>query len=469
MPEMTAKKMMPLLLITILPSSITCRGLRYEEAMPSMPPGKTKRQCHVHHCKDGPRELAQVGKRRSHKRRGHMQPMGQQADMREVPRENVTSPAEFYQRFVAGSAPVIVAGAAAEATRGRAWTDEFLLDACTLEASSDDRFREGEPWRATIEVNKVIVTNTRYPLRHDWNFCDFIQNYTKPEHADGLYCISPLTDPGVKLGKHVDMPSVLRCGEIHESVHETRLWMSSGNTSSSLHFDTHENLMLQVEGSKTIVFWPPGESHLTYMDYHNRFGLSPVNPDHVDLDRFPLFAAMRGGMVAHLHKGDGLLIPDGWWHQVRTWPGKNIAVTYEFEPYEGLERLWPDGAFERYVADPKWSSQVRAARTPSPHAQPARPARTPSPHAQPARPARTPSALSTAPAHRPAAPPACKHACPPRFLRALGSSPLPVLPRTHGAGAQEVSLQEGGNKALRPHQMRADHRLDVEHGGHFQM
>ena len=76
------------------------------------------------------------------------------------------------------------AGAAAEATRGRAWQDEFLLDACTLEASSDDRFREGEPWRATIEVNKVIVTNTRYPLRHDWNFCDFIQNYTKPEHAD---------------------------------------------------------------------------------------------------------------------------------------------------------------------------------------------------------------------------------------------------------------------------------------------
>ena len=102
------------------------------------------------------------------------------------------------------------------------------------------------------------------------------------------------------------VPSVLRCGEIHEAVHDTRIWMSSGNTSSSLHFDTHENLMLQVEGSKRIVFWPPSQSHLTYMDSHNRFGLSPVNPDRVDLDRFPLFASMRHGMVAHLHKGDAL-------------------------------------------------------------------------------------------------------------------------------------------------------------------
>ena len=59
------------------------------------------------------------------------------------------------------------------------------------------------------------------------------------------------------------------------------------------------------------------------MDYHNRFGLSPVNPDHVDLEKWPMFARLKGGMVAHLHVGDALLIPDGWWHQVlaRSPPG----------------------------------------------------------------------------------------------------------------------------------------------------
>jgi len=68
------------------------------------------------------------------------------------------------------------------------------------------------------------------------------------------------------------MPSVLQCPEIHESVHETRLWMSSGNSSSSLHFDTHENLMLQVFGTKSVYMFPPSQSHKTYMDYHDRYG-----------------------------------------------------------------------------------------------------------------------------------------------------------------------------------------------------
>ena len=326
--------------------------IKYRDTLPSLRPAKTRRQCHVHSCKEEADDVRAARQRkRCYKRRGHMEPMGmQQADMTDVPRLNVTSPSEFYERFVAGATPVILAGAAAAATREIEWDDDFLLSAC--------RDSSGRAWQATVEVNKVIVSNNRLPLIPDWTFCDFIQNYRKPEHSDGLYCISPLTNHGVELGRHVDMPSVLRCGEIHEAVHDTRIWMSSGNTSSSLHFDTHENLMLQVEGSKRIVFWPPSQSHLTYMDSHNRFGLSPVNPDRVDLDRFPLFASMRHGMVAHLHKGDALFIPDGWWHQVRTYPAKNVAVTWEFEPYEGLEQLWPDD-FQKYLKLGRWSSQVR--------------------------------------------------------------------------------------------------------------
>ena len=87
------------------------------------------------------------------------------------------------------------------------------------------------------------------------------------------------------IGRHVQLPSVLGCSEVAESVHNTRLWMSSGGTSSSLHFDTHENLMLAIDGTKTVHFWPADQAHHLYMDYHDRFGLSPVHPDRVDLEK----------------------------------------------------------------------------------------------------------------------------------------------------------------------------------------
>ena len=44
-----------------------------------------------------------------------------------------------------------------------------------------------------------------------------------------------------------------------------------------------------------------------------RYGLSPVNVDRVDLERFPLVAS-TAPYVAHVRAGDALFIPDGWWH-----------------------------------------------------------------------------------------------------------------------------------------------------------
>ena len=233
------------MMISLLHQAPLC-WLKYEDVLPRFRPGRSTRECHVHKC-----DFEAPASKKSSRKRGHMEPMGsQQSDMTEVERVTLHDPGEFYEKYVAGAAPVVLAGAATAATSGVRWTDDFLYSLCRTDF--------GEPWQAIIEVNKIIVSNTRWPLLGpEWDFCQFVLNYTKPEHSRGMYVVSPLTDPGVKLGRHVKMPSVLRCSEVHESVHDTRLWMSSGGTSSSLHFDTHENLMLQVVGTKTVYFWPP--------------------------------------------------------------------------------------------------------------------------------------------------------------------------------------------------------------------
>ena len=345
-----------LLLLSLVSTTLGHARLRYRDVMPSYRPAQTRRECHVHRCNKLPAD-ARFAARKCFARRGHLEHMGAQWDMAEVPRVALSNPGEFYLRHIAAAQPVVIAGAAHNVTGGM-WSDAFLERMCRLDNEAP---WFGRPWRAIVEVNKMIVSNTRHPLEQDLDFCSFIRLYSVPENHDKYYCVSPLTDPGVQLGRHMAMPHVLRCPELHESVHDVRLWMSSGNTSSSLHFDTHENLMLQVEGTKSVYFWPASESHKLYMDYHDRYGLCPVHPDRVDLEHFPIFATLRGGMVANLRAGDALFIPDGWWHQVRTWPGKNVAVTWEFEPYEGLDALWPGGerTFHRFLNADRWSAQVR--------------------------------------------------------------------------------------------------------------
>ena len=90
----------------------------------------------------------------------------------------------------------------------------------------------------------------------------------------------------------------------------------------------------------------------------------PVNSERVDFDKWSMFAQLEGGMVAHLRGGDALFIPEGWWHQIHSGPGRNAAVTWEFEPYEGLfANLRPldsfgQDTFEQDLADGLWSSKV---------------------------------------------------------------------------------------------------------------
>lgn len=93
-----------------------------------------------------------------------------------------------------------------------------------------------------------------------------------------------------------------------------------------------------------------------------RFGLSPLSADFVDLERFPEFAhAATHRLTAY--PGDAFYIPDGWWHLLRSRPGRNVAIAIEFHPFVGasgeLERHWPPELVQRYHWEGIfWAEQV---------------------------------------------------------------------------------------------------------------
>ena len=46
--------------------------------------------------------------------------------------------------------------------------------------------------------------------------------------------------------------------------------MSSGGTESSMHFDTSDNLLVQLKGSRRLILADPRYSKLAYMDFHDK-------------------------------------------------------------------------------------------------------------------------------------------------------------------------------------------------------
>jgi len=261
----------------------------------------------------------------------------------------------FWTDVLSKYRPHVMRGGAASATDLSSWTNEALLKVCKLE--------NGAPWRVLVEKQNRITQNDRHPLMPgDWDFCKFLTEYQKPEYDNMLYLVTGIADKGLRLPSLIGLPSVLACDDLYHALHDARLWMSRGNTTSSLHFDTHDNLLMQIDGEKEVLMWHPNASAQLYMDHHDKFGLSPVNCDRVDLQRFPE-VANAPTYYARTRAGDMIYIPDGWWHVIRSHGGergRNVAIALELAPYAGEHGKWPTKLRSRHSSPGVyWAEQAR--------------------------------------------------------------------------------------------------------------
>jgi len=118
-----------------------------------------------------------------------------------------------------------------------------------------------------------------------------------------------------------------------------RLWASSQGSVTPLHYDTRNNLLAQMHGSKIVTLFPSSEHERMYpMGFTGTNLLSHVDPEAVDESRFPTFPRELK-ITVDFHPGDTLFIPPFWWHHVRSREFSiSVNVFWQLRPEQCLVR-----------------------------------------------------------------------------------------------------------------------------------
>lgn len=102
---------------------------------------------------------------------------------------------------------------------------------------------------------------------------------------------------------------------------EHSAWISNRGARTGYHYDFMDNVLTQLRGRKRVVVISPRFDDEMYpsdrFDFYAK--LSTVDGFDPDLERFPRFAEARAAEITFdLEPGDGLYIPNGWWHRAES-------------------------------------------------------------------------------------------------------------------------------------------------------
>jgi len=136
----------------------------------------------------------------------------------------------------------------------------------------------------------------------------------------------PLLDQVPALSKFIEMnPCKVEPTNIN-------IWMGTGGTRTPLHFDSYDNLLVQLVGAKYVRLYEKENTPQLYVRKDKSYGgqgnMSELDCEQEDYERHPLAKACSYEEVL-LFPGDCLFIPSRQWHYVRSL-STSVSVNYWF-------------------------------------------------------------------------------------------------------------------------------------------
>jgi len=114
----------------------------------------------------------------------------------------------------------------------------------------------------------------------------------------------PELDPDVRLPAHLETnPELIFSSALRVASAKLRLWT---------HYDTMDNILMNICGRKQVICYSPFDSDYLYLSGDKSV---VTNPDEYDVDEFPLYSKATPYKVI-LEPGDQFFIPSLWFHNV---------------------------------------------------------------------------------------------------------------------------------------------------------
>lgn len=204
---------------------------------------------------------------------GHLKPVGSQGRfLNEIPElKFVPDGKYFYHHFIHGRKPVMIRNAVRDWLAIKKWSNETYLNS----TYGDLPF--------TVHMCKIYKDHLC--VRNDMNLSHFLNIYKE----ESVYLDSQF--PASNMLNEMNLPSMLQCPEISRTISDVNLLINSGNASSPIHHDGYENILAVISGTKKVILFNSSFSENVYGDQFNVLpGLSPIDPQKVDLEKFPKFS-----------------------------------------------------------------------------------------------------------------------------------------------------------------------------------
>ena len=220
-------------------------------------------------------------------------------------------------------------------------SSKSLLDLSYLNRYADNLIVPLELTRSQRnDKNYVIEEFERFnaPLRlflNSLRLRDQPGAYGNPQEIRLYIAQASISDLPPRLQDDIPVPKlVLETGR--GDIYNASIWMGLPPTNTPLHCDSNPNLFIQLAGRKKVRLFPPLDGSFVYREVRKLSG-KPYTSDVIRDDEMmhgvekkllddlvwtdkPSNIALNGlhGIEAELGPGDGIFIPQRWWHSIKS-------------------------------------------------------------------------------------------------------------------------------------------------------